>query len=96
MQCLQEDHAGASQSLHVSSTCRTFLAQQFFREERHRIERGKAYGKLVEVKDGRGYRLARLTHSHGWLPETYQLLKDMGNDFADALEGTASEGAVFG
>ena len=37
-----------------------------------------------------------LTHSHGWLlPETYQLLKDMGNDFADALEGTASEGAVF-
>ena len=38
----------------------------------------------------------RLTHSHGWLlPETYQLLKDMGNDFADALEGTASEGAVF-
>ena len=57
---------------------------------------GKRNGKLVEVEDGRGYRIARLTHSHPWLlPETYQLLQDMGNDFADALEGTASEGAVF-
>ena len=60
------------------------------------LNAGKRNGKLVEVKDGRGYRVARLTHSHGWLlPETHQLLKDMGNDFADALEGTASEGAVF-
>ena len=60
------------------------------------LNAGKRNGKLVEVQDGRGYRIARLTHSHGWLlPETYQLLKDMGNDFADALEGTASEGAVF-
>ena len=72
------------------------LPNSFFVKNDIELNAGKRNGKLVEVKDGRGYRLARLTHSHGWLlPETYQLLKDMGNDFADALEGTASEGAVF-
>ncbi len=72
------------------------LPNSFFVKNDIELNAGKRNGKLVEVKDGRGYRVAQLTHSHGWLlPETYQLLKDMGNDFADALEGTASEGAVF-
>ena len=72
------------------------LPNSFFVKNDVELNAGKRNGKLVEVQDGRGYRIARLTHSHGWLlPETYQLLKDMGNDFADALEGTASEGAVF-
>ena len=72
------------------------LPNSFFVKNDIELNAGKRNGKLVEVEDGRGYRVARLTHSHGWLlPETYQLLKDMGNDFADALEGTPSEGAVF-
>ena len=72
------------------------LPNSFFVKNDIELNAGKRNGKLVEVEDGRGYRVARLTHSHGWLlPETYQLLKDMGNDFADALEGTTSEGAVF-
>ena len=72
------------------------LPNSFFVKNDIELNAGKRNGKLVEVEDGRGYRVAPLTHSHGWLlPETYQLLKDMGNDFADALEGTASEGAVF-
>jgi hypothetical protein len=72
------------------------LPNSFFVKNDIELNAGKRNGKLVEVENGRGYRVARLTHSHGWLlPETYQLLKDMGNDFADALEGTASEGAVF-
>ena len=72
------------------------LPNSFFVKNDVELGAGKRNGKLVEVEDGRGYRVARLTHSHPWLlPETYQLLQDMGNDFADALEGTASEGAVF-
>ena len=72
------------------------LPNSFFVKNNAELGAGKRNGKLVEVEDGRGFRIARLTHSHPWLlPETYQLLQDMGNDFADALEGTASEGAVF-
>ena len=72
------------------------LPNSFFVKNDVELGAGKRNGKLIEVEDGRGYRIARLTHSHPWLlPETYQLLQDMGNDFADALEGTASEGAVF-
>jgi len=72
------------------------LPNSFFVKNDVELGAGKRNGKLVEVEDGRGFRIARLTHSHPWLlPETYQLLQDMGNDFADALEGTASEGSVF-
>ena len=72
------------------------LPNSFFVKNDVELGAGKRNGKLVEVEDGRGYRIARLTHSHPWLlPETYQLLQDMGDDFADALEGTASEGSVF-
>lgn len=72
------------------------LPNSFFVKNDVELGAGKRNGKLVEVEDGRGYRIARLTHSHPWLlPETYQLLQDMGNDFADALEDTPSEGAMF-
>lgn len=72
------------------------LPNSFFVKNDIELNAGKRNGKLVEIQDGRGYRIDRLTHSHPWLlPETYQLLKDMGNDFADAMEGTKSEGAVF-
>jgi len=72
------------------------LPNSFFVKNDVELNAGKRNGKLVEITDGRGYRVDRLTHSHPWLlPETYQLLKDMGNDFADAMEGTKSEGAVF-
>lgn len=72
------------------------LPNSFFVKNDVELNAGKRNGKLVEIKDGRGYRIEQLTHSHPWLlPETYQLLQDMGNDFADALEGTPSEGAVF-
>lgn len=72
------------------------LPNSFFVKNDVELNAGKRNGKLVEIKDGRGYRIDRLTHSHPWLlPETYQLLQDMGNDFADAMEGTPSEGAVF-
>jgi len=72
------------------------LPNSFFVKNDIELNAGKRNGKLVHVTDGRGYRVDRLTHSHPWLlPETHQLLKDMGNDFADALSGTASEGAVF-
>jgi hypothetical protein len=51
---------------------------------------------LVNVYDGRGYRIGRLTHSKAMLlPEVRTLLQEMGNDYADALEGTDSEGTVF-
>jgi len=72
------------------------LPNSFFVKNDVELNAGKRNGKLVEITDGRGYRVDRLTHSHPWLlPETYQLLQDMGNDFADAMEGTKSEGAVF-
>ena len=72
------------------------LPNSFFVKNDVELHAGQRNGKLVEVKEGRGYTLAKLTHSHPWLlPETYELLQDMGNDFADALEGTASEGAKF-
>ena len=93
---MQEDHARSAQSYTSHQSAARSLPNSFFVKNDSELNAGKRNGKLVEVEDGRGYRVARLTHSHGWLlPETYQLLKDMGNDFADALEGTASEGAVF-
>ena len=54
---------------------------------------GKRNGKLVEVSDARGYHISALSHSYAvLLPEVKELLEDLGNDFADLLEGTSSEG----
>ena len=72
------------------------LPNSFFVKNNSELRGGKRSGKLVDIEDGRGYRIEKLTHSHAvLLPETYELLKAMGNDFADALEGTESEGDVF-
>ena len=72
------------------------LPNSFFVKNNSELRSGKRNGKLVDIQDGRGYRIENLTHSHAvLLPETYELLQAMGNDFADALEGTESEGDVF-
>jgi hypothetical protein len=72
------------------------LPNSFFIRNDGDIRYGKSVNKLVEVQDGRGYRLDRLRHSQALLlPEVRDLLVEMGNDYADALEGTDSEGTVF-
>jgi len=72
------------------------LPNSFFIKNDSDIKYGLGVDKLVEVKDGRGYRLDRLRHSKPMLlPEVRDLLVEMGNDYADVLEGTDSEGTVF-
>ena len=72
------------------------LPNSFFIKNDSDIRYGLGVNKLVEVEDGRGYRIDRLKHSKAMLlPEVYDLLIEMGNAYADALEGTDSEGTVF-
>ena len=72
------------------------LPNSFFVKNDSDIRYGLSVDKLVEVKDGRGYRIDRLRHSKAMLlPEVKKLLEEMGNAYADALEGTDSEGTVF-
>lgn len=72
------------------------LPNSFFVKNEAELNYGLNQNKLVNVYDGRGYRIGRLTHSKAMLlPEVRTLLEDMGNDYADALEGTDSEGTVF-
>ncbi len=72
------------------------LPNSFFIKNDGDVRYGLGVNKLVEVEDGRGYRLGRLNHSKAMiLPEVYDLLVEMGNAYADALEGTDSEGTVF-
>ena len=72
------------------------LPNSFFIKNDSDIRYGLGVNKLVEVEDGRGYRIDRLKHSRAMLlPEVYELLIEMGNAYADALEGTDSEGTVF-
>ena len=60
------------------------------------MDAGKKRGKLVSVTDGRGYHIAPLSHSYAvLLPEVASLLEDMGQAFADQLEGTPSAGTTF-
>ena len=69
------------------------LPNSFFVKDKNELNAGKRNGKLVEVTDGRGYRISSLSHSYALLlPEVNDLLKDLGNDFADLLVGTSSEG----
>jgi hypothetical protein len=69
------------------------LPNSFFVKDKNELNAGKRNGKLVEVHDGRGYHISALSHSHSvLLPEVDELLKDLGNDFADLLVGTSSEG----
>lgn len=72
------------------------LPNSFFVKNDAELRYGLSVNKLVEVSDGRGYRIDRLKYSKAvLLPEVRDLLEDMGNDYADALEGTDSEGTVF-
>ncbi len=69
------------------------LPNSFFVKDKNELNAGKRNGKLAEVKDGRGYHISALSHSYAvLLPEVKELLKDLGNDFADLLVGTPSEG----
>ena len=72
------------------------LPNSFFVKNDAELRYGLSVNKLVEVADGRGYRIDRLKFSKAvLLPEVRDLLENMGNDYADALEGTDSEGTVF-
>lgn len=72
------------------------LPNSFFVKDKNELNAGKSRGKLVSVSDGRGYHIAPLSHSYAvLLPEVKKLLQDMGNAFADQLEGTDSEGTTF-
>lgn len=72
------------------------LPNSFFVKTNSDVTWGVKTNKLVPVEDGRGYRLDKLKHSKPFLlPEVKALLEDMGNDYADALEGTDSEGTKF-
>ncbi len=72
------------------------LPHSFFVKNASELAYGLSVNKLVEVQDGRGYRIDRLKYSEAvLLPEVRDLLESMGHDYADALEGTASEGTVF-
>lgn len=72
------------------------LPNSFFIKSNSDIDWGVNTNKLVSVEDGRGYRIGKLKHSKPFLlPEVKQLLEDMGNDYADALAGTDSEGTKF-
>ncbi len=69
------------------------LPNSFFVKDKNELNAGKRNGKLVEVKDGRGYHISSLSHSYAvLLPEVNELLEDLGNDFADLLVGTKNEG----
>ena len=72
------------------------LPNSFFIKNDAELQYGLSVSKLVEVSDGRGYRIDRLKYSNAvLLPEVRDLLENMGNDYADALKGTDSEGTVF-
>ena len=72
------------------------LPNSFFIKNESDLNYGLSVNKLVEVHDGRGYRIDRLKYSNAsLLPEVRDLLEEMGHDYADALEGTDSEGTVF-
>jgi hypothetical protein len=72
------------------------LPNSFFVKNKSEMEAGKRRGDLVPVHDGRGYHITALSHSYAvLLPEVQELLMDMGNAFADELEGSGSEGTRF-
>ncbi len=72
------------------------LPNSFFVKDKSEMEAGKRRGDLVPVHDGRGYHITALSHSYAvLLPEVQELLAEMGNAFADELEGTGSEGTRF-
>lgn len=71
------------------------LPGSFFVKNEAELQAGFNRGDLVRVPTvGRGYHLDRLTHSEPFLlPSAMRTLQQMATRFADAMEGTADEGA---
>lgn len=72
------------------------LPNSFFVANKNELEWGKRGGRLEAVEDARGYHIAPLSHSHKvLLPRAHKILNEIGDAFADELEGTPSEGALI-
>lgn len=71
------------------------LPGSFYIKSKASLAAGAERGDLERIPEvGRGYHLSGLSHSEPFLlPAAREVLEDMGNRFADAMEGTADEGA---
>ncbi len=71
------------------------LPGSFFVKNEAVMKAGASRGDLIKIPlVGRGYHLHGLSHSEPYLlPAAKDVLIDMSNRFADAMEGTADEGA---
>ena len=71
------------------------LPGSFFVKNQSELAAGASRGALVRIPEvGRGFHLDRLTHSEPFLlPAAKEILEEMADRFADAMEGTADEGA---
>ena len=71
------------------------LPGSFYIKSKASLAAGAERGDLERIPEvGRGYHLYGLSHSEPFLlPTAREVLEDMANRFADAMEGTADEGA---
>ena len=71
------------------------LPGSFYIKSKASLAAGAERGDLERIPEvGRGYHLYGLSHSEPFLlPAAREVLEDMANRFADAMEGTADEGA---
>lgn len=71
------------------------LPGSFYIKSKASLAAGAERGDLERIPEvGRGYHLSGLAHSEPFLlPAAREVLEDMANRFADAMEGTADEGA---
>lgn len=71
------------------------LPGSFYVKSKASLAAGAERGDLERIPEvGRGYHLYGLSHSEPFLlPAAREVLEDMANRFADAMEGTADEGA---
>ena len=71
------------------------LPGSFYVKSKSELAAGAERGALERIPEvGRGYHLHGLTHSEPFLlPAAREVLEEMANRFADAMEGTADEGA---
>ena len=71
------------------------LPGSFYVKSKASLTAGAERGDLERIPEvGRGYHLSGLSHSEPFLlPAAREVLEEMANRFADAMEGTADEGA---
>ena len=71
------------------------LPGSFYIKSKASLAAGAERGDLERIPEvGRGYHLYGLSHSEPFLlPAAREVLEDMANRFADAMKGTADEGA---